>query len=117
MDCDYPGIGGGAYIDYKKRAYDCPDCDYSGVGYKVRQKSPPEFLLQPHQMSPMSQRAFDYWAGILRANFPDHPRVAQLGKGFYPNTAGIILGMKAWLIFVGVMGVALLAMLIKALLA
>ena len=85
IECDYRGIGG-TDVDYPERDYKCPTCGYAEAGYIVVQQSPPEFLLQPHPMYPMSQKDFDYWAEILQTNFPDHPMVQQLGKEFKPNT-------------------------------
>ena len=106
----------GIYIDYKKRAYQCPNCACSGVGYKVLQKAPPEFLLQPHPMYPMSRKAFDYWTTILRVNFPDHPRVGELGKEFYPNTTGTFLSNNVRWATLGILtGVAIFIILIKIL--
>ena len=46
----------------------------------------PAFLLQPHDLHPMSQVEFDKWVAILRANFPDHRRLAGLGHNFFPCT-------------------------------
>jgi hypothetical protein len=44
-------------------------------------------------MYPMTQAAFDHWVAILKANFPDHPRLADLGTGFVPNTPSGMLVM------------------------
>jgi len=85
IDSDYRGIDG-IYIDYSERDYQCPTCGYSEAGYTVLQQSPPEFLLQPHPMYPMRQKVFDYWADILKSNFPDHPIIKGLGKEFRPNS-------------------------------
>jgi hypothetical protein len=37
-------------------------------------------------MYPMPRKAFDYWAEVLRAHFPDHPLVPELGNELRPNT-------------------------------
>lgn len=71
---------------YEKREYECPTCRYSGPGFQTLAKSPPEFLLQPHPMYPMTQADFDCWVSILRMHFPEHPLLTKLGKEFRPNT-------------------------------
>jgi len=88
LDADYRGMGlwGQRNKSYEEREYRCYECRYEGTGYRVIQKSPPEFLLQPHPMYPMTQADFDHWVTILRENFPDHPRLKDLGNGFRPNT-------------------------------
>jgi TIR domain-containing protein len=85
IDSDYRGTDG-VFVDYSERVYQCPTCAYSEVGYTVLQKSPPHFLLQLHPMYPMRQEEFDYWAEILKSEFPDHPMTTQLGKEFRPNS-------------------------------
>jgi hypothetical protein len=85
------------YLDYAKRHYHCPSCEYSDAGYAVLQKSPPAFLLQPHSLYPMRQAVFDYWAGILTEHFPAHPLVARLGREFRPNTRVVLtVWRNAW---------------------
>lgn len=85
IDSDCRGLDGVAE-PYGERTYWCPGCGRRGPGWTVKQQSPPAFLLQPHNMYPMTPEAFAFWVGILKANFPDHPRLAQLGKSFYPRT-------------------------------
>jgi hypothetical protein len=34
----------------------------------------------------MPQNEFDRWVAILKANFPDHPRLAALGRTFFAGT-------------------------------
>jgi hypothetical protein len=48
------------------------------------EQSPPEFLLQPHQLYPMTQAAFDYWTTVLQTHFPTHPLVDEVGRRFRP---------------------------------
>jgi hypothetical protein len=81
---------GGVDVPYSKREYDCGHCSFRGPGFEVIQQSPPEFLLQPHHMYPMSARDFAHWVGILRRHFPRHPHLWRLGTRFYPH--GPILG-------------------------
>ncbi len=85
IDSDYRGIDG-IMLPYERREYGCRTCGNRGSGWTLIQQSPPEFFLQPHDMYPMSQMAFDRWVSILKANFPEHPRLAQLGKTFFPRT-------------------------------
>ena len=85
LDSDYRGMDG-VFIPYEERDYDCPACGYSGRSFSVLRQSPPEFLLQPHRMYPMSQRVFDEWAQILKENFPDPPLLHELGREFRPYT-------------------------------
>jgi hypothetical protein len=87
IDADFRGepLAGLPAKVYVEREYRCYKCLYHGTGYHVIQKSPPEFLLQPHPMYPMTQADFDHWVAILRENFPDHPQLKELGKGFRPN--------------------------------
>jgi hypothetical protein len=79
------GTAGPAYAE---RAYACRGCGVEGTGWQVLQQAPPEFLLQPHDMYPMTQAEFDRWVGVLRAHFPRHPRLSELGTTFYPRTPG-----------------------------
>ncbi len=85
IDSDYRGMDG-VFLPYADRLYACPGCGRSGAGWTLKRQSPPEFFLQPHDMYPMTHDAFDYWVSILRANFPDHPHLASLGRSFFPRT-------------------------------
>ena len=71
---------------YEERDYECPACRYSGPSFSVLRQSPPEFVLQPHPMYPMSQSDFDKWVQVLKENFPDHPLLEDLGGEFRPYT-------------------------------
>ncbi len=88
IDSDYweADLDGSIDLGYAERSYSCAGCGRVGPGWLVRQQSPPEFWLQPHDMYPMTHADFDHWVAILRANFPDHPRLAELGKSFFPRT-------------------------------
>jgi hypothetical protein len=70
---------------YKDREYTCPKCGRTGSGYKVKQKSPPAFFLQPHAMYPMTARHFQHWLAILKEHFPDHPNLKVIGMSWYPG--------------------------------
>jgi hypothetical protein len=85
IDSDYRGTDG-TKLPYNQREYACRQCSNKGVGWTLIQQSPPEFFLQPHDLYPMTQKEFDRWAAILKAHFPDHPRLADLGKTFFPRT-------------------------------
>jgi hypothetical protein len=87
IDNDYRGAGllGGVELSYQERKYRCPHCKKTGPGYEVLQKSPPEFFLQPHPMYPMSETDFDHWVEVLRQNCPDHPRLEDVYKTWYPG--------------------------------
>lgn len=85
IDSDYRGMDG-VFLAYSDRTYSCPGCGRRGAGWAVKQQSPPEFLLQPHDMYPMTREAFAFWVAILKAGFPDHRKLAELGKTFYPRT-------------------------------
>ena len=84
IDSDYRGMDG-VMIPYKQREYSCKRCGNASPGWTLMQQSPTAFLLQPHDMYPMTQANFDHWVTILKANFPDHPLLADLGKGFVPH--------------------------------
>jgi hypothetical protein len=84
LDSDYRGMDG-EFVAYRERTYSCPQCHYSGISFTVLQQSPPEFLLQPHPMYPMSERDFYYWLKILEHNFPDHPQLKEFGGEFRPK--------------------------------
>lgn len=45
-------------------------------------------------MYPMTPKAFAYWVGILKAEFPGHPRLAELGKSFHPRTPEEVRAQK-----------------------
>jgi hypothetical protein len=83
FDSDFRGMDGG-WIPYDRRFYKCGACGLVGSGWKLLQQSPPAFLLQPHQLYPMTQAEFDHWVGILRANFPGSPRLRD--PSFAPCT-------------------------------
>ena len=85
LDSDYRGMDGG-FVAYEERDYECPACGCSGRSFSVRRQSPPEFVLQPHPMYPMSQSDFDEWVHILRTHFPNHPLLEDLGGKFRPYT-------------------------------
>jgi hypothetical protein len=87
IDCDYRGAAlvGEVELPYPQREYSCPACARRHTGWRIIQASPPEFLLQPHPMYPMTRKTFNYWAGILRRELPDHPSVPEIGKTFVPN--------------------------------
>ena len=42
--------------------------------------------MQPHPLYPMTQDGFDYWVGVLKTHFSDHPLLSELGKTFYAGT-------------------------------
>ena len=90
LDCDYRGadMAGGIELAYPERTYACPGCGRSGPGWVVKQQSPAEFLLQPHDLYPMTRADFDHWVVILRTHFPDHPMLAELEKSFFPRIPG-----------------------------
>jgi hypothetical protein len=83
IDSDDRGIDGSC-LQYNERDYRCSRCRHQGQGWKLLRQSPPEFLLQPHSMYPMTQAAFDDWVEILRSHFPEHPKVNRLGTEFRP---------------------------------
>ena len=84
MDSDYRGTDG-IMLPYERREYGCRNCGNKGIGWKLIQQSPPAFFLQPHDIYPMSRGEFERWVSILKANFPDHPRLTELGKTFFPR--------------------------------
>jgi hypothetical protein len=94
IDSDYPGIDG-VMLPYDQRRYACADCGHEGPNWKVGEQSPPEFLLQPHDLYPMTQEAFDYWVGILHQHFPKHPVLGRLGKEFVPRLPEEVAAMRA----------------------
>ncbi len=94
IDSDYRGTDG-VRLPYEQRVYSCRRCSNTGPGWTLMQQSPPEFLLQPHDTYPMSRADFDHWVAILSANFPDHPCLADLGRGFVPRIPGGVL-VRLW---------------------
>jgi hypothetical protein len=84
IDHDYRGIGG-APTAFETERHHCRHCNYRGAGWRVRDKGPASFFLQPHNLYWMEQEEFDKWVAILRTHFPDHPRLADLGKSWYPR--------------------------------
>ncbi len=99
IDSDYRGanLAGGIELGYSERHYSCADCGIEGTGWSVGQQSPPEFLLQPHNMYPMTQSDFDHWVTILRANFPNDWRLAELGRSFFPRSPEeVASAQEAW---------------------
>jgi len=71
MDNDYRGMDG-VMVPYSERDYPCTVCGHRGPGWRLLQQAPPEFLLQPHSLYPMTQSDFDHWIEILKQHFPDH---------------------------------------------
>src|SRR5689334_10594245 len=104
LDHDVRGIGG-PYVSYEERIYRCRRCSRQGTGHVVRQKSPPEFLLQPHYMYPMSPKEFERWVRVLRWHFPDHPRLLHYGDTWHAaGTGGLsiadsLLARVSWLVW------------------
>ena len=98
-------------LSYRERIYACPACGEASTGYRVRRRSPPAFLLQPHQMHPMSTRAFARWLAIFRAAFPSDERLRTVGVFWYPGDGkdrqaerlhaagaiGTVQGYRLWL--------------------
>jgi len=87
IDHGYRGSGevGERELSYTERMYRCPACGATGTGYLECDMSPPEFFLQPHPMYPMNVEEFDGWVAVLRENFPDHPRLRDLGTRWYAS--------------------------------
>jgi hypothetical protein len=85
IDSDDRGASGVAQ-GYPERIYACGGCGRKGVGWSVRGQAPPELLLQPHELYPMTRADFDRWVEVLRESFPGHPRLAELGTRFFPCT-------------------------------
>ena len=84
IDHDYRGMDG-VMLPYDERRYACARCGYDGSGWTLGQQSPAWFLLQPHDLFPMTQSDFDYWVGILKTHFPAHPKLSGLGTTFLPR--------------------------------
>jgi hypothetical protein len=74
----------GVMLAYDAREYACTSCRHQGPGWTVLQQSPPAFLLQPHNLYPMTQSEFDYWVDILKTHFPSHPVLSGVGTKFRP---------------------------------
>jgi len=87
IDCDFRGahLVGQRELSYQERTYGCPACNEATAGYRILQRSPPEFFLQPHDLYPMTRAEFDHWVGILETHFPDHPTLSRLGTTFRPR--------------------------------
>jgi hypothetical protein len=90
IDHDYRGseLVGQRELSYEERIYKCPECKEARAGYRVLQKSPPEFFLQPHAMYPMTTGDFAHWLSVFRAQFPSHGRLNSVGVFWYPGEAG-----------------------------
>jgi hypothetical protein len=80
IDCDFPGEGT-PWLDlpYEKRTYPCPHCCRDSAGHQVKEKSPPEFFVQPHELYPIAPQEFEKWLAILREHFPDNSMLADVG--------------------------------------
>lgn len=87
IDSDYRGADllGEKELSYAERTYFCPHCRRTSLGFVVRQKSPPEFFLQPHTLYPMSRSDFEYWVAVLRQNIPDATILGNLYTTWYPS--------------------------------
>ena len=87
IDHDYRGseLVGKRELSYDERTYDCPLCSASGTGHQIIQKSPPAFLLQPHDLYPMSVSEFAHWFSIFRTQFPTHEKLGTVGVSWYPG--------------------------------
>jgi hypothetical protein len=83
----------GVHTNYETQTYLCSNCNFSGRGHIVQQKSPTAFFLQPHPLYLMSEKDFDRWVEVLKKHFPDHAMLKQLGKEWYPN-AGFLSRLK-----------------------
>lgn len=94
LDSDFRGMDG-VMLPYAQRVYSCRCCSNTGPGWRLMQQSPPEFLPQPHDMYPMTHAEFDHWVAILKASFPEHPRLADLGRGFVPRVPTAVI-VRLW---------------------
>ena len=47
IDCDFRGahLVGQRELSYQERTYGCPACNEATAGYRILQRSPPEFFL------------------------------------------------------------------------
>jgi hypothetical protein len=93
IDSDYRGMDG-VMLPYRERHYACAHCRHDGPGWEVEQQSPPEFLLQPHDLYPMTQAAFNHWVEILRTHCPTHPALNRLGTTFLPRLPEEVEAMR-----------------------
>lgn len=75
-------------LSYEQRTYSCPECKKARAGYRVLQKSPPEFFFQPHAMYPMTTHDFAHCLSVFRAQFPSDDRLKSVGVFWYPGEAG-----------------------------
>jgi len=87
IDSDYRGVDG-VKEPYEERVYPCPQCGEVGAGHEVLRQSPPQFLLQPHPMYPMSNKDFGYWLEIVMEHFPDSDMLERLAATWYPSEFG-----------------------------
>jgi hypothetical protein len=78
-------VVGGVERDYPDGVYSCPGCGADGSGWVVQDKSPSEFLLQSHDLYPMSLRDFKKWLGVLTTHFSQHRALERLGISWYPG--------------------------------
>lgn len=87
IDRDFRGahLGGQPELSYSERSYRCPGCKATMVGYRVLQRSPSEFFLQPHAMYPMSVEDFARWLAVFRQAFPSDDRLRSVGVFWYPG--------------------------------
>ena len=46
---------------------------------RFKEKSPPEFFVQPHELYPIAPQEFEKWLAILREHFPDNSMLADVG--------------------------------------
>ncbi len=70
---------------FPERTYTCRECSYEGTGFLLLQAAPSTFLVQPHELYPMGRKAFRHWLEILKEQFPNHPRLEDVGREFQPN--------------------------------
>jgi hypothetical protein len=90
IDHDFRGskLVGGRDLPYEERTYGCTGCGQASTGYRVLQRSPPEFFLQPHPMYRMTTHDFARWLARFRAEFPSDERLRTVGVFWYPGEAG-----------------------------
>src|SRR5688572_7279529 len=72
-------------LSHEERTYECPACREASTGYRVLERSPSEFFLQPHSMYPMTTREFARWLAVFRAQFPGDARLRSVGVTWYPG--------------------------------
>ena len=88
MDNDYHEAdfsGWERFQPYEERRYRCTACGVTRTGYEVIEESPPEFVLQPHQLYPMNEADFERWLAVVRSHFPDYPLLQEVGTSWYPG--------------------------------